>query len=65
MKIELFLISFITGSGLLIAVVCHIVNHSRSQDRTLAGKLYRPRTPRSGGPGTGKGTGDRTRYRPS
>lgn len=68
MDTSIFLASFLIGAGLIIAAICFIINHGRSQDRMLSGRIYRPeppRTPRSGGPGTGEGAGDRTRYRPS
>jgi len=65
MNIKMYIISFIIGSGLIIAAICFIVEHGRSQDRTLSGRLYPPKTPRSGDPGTLPGTGPVDPYRPS
>ena len=56
MDIGMFFASFFIGSGLLITAIRLIINHGRSQDRMLSGRIYRPeppRTPRSGGPRTG------------
>jgi len=65
MSIKMYIISFIIGSGLIIAAICFIVEHGRSQDRTLSGRLYPSRTPRSGDPGTRPAPGPVDRYRPS
>lgn len=65
MNIKFYIACFIIGSGLLIAALCFVVQHGRSQDRTLEGRLYPPRTPPSRDPGTRTGTGPVDRYRPS